>query len=257
MKKNVLSTGATSGIGLATARLFAQKGHNLILTGRRHEKLEEVRKQLDFGESVDVGVLSFDVRDANACREATELLEKRNFNTDILINNAGLAKGFDPIHTGNLDDWDQMIDTNLKGLLYMTRLISPQMVARKSGHIINVCSIAGKEVYPRGNVYCASKHAVDALTRAMRIDLYEHQIKVSQISPGHVEETEFAKVRFNGNEEQSNIYNDFNPLTARDVAESIYFMATRPPHVNVQDMVLFGLQQANANHIDRSGRLFD
>lgn len=257
MKKNVLITGATSGIGLATARLFAQNGHRIVITGRRETRLEEVRKQLDFGAAANIGSLAFDVRNASACEEAVKLLQERDFKVDILINNAGLAKGFDSIHTGNIEDWDQMIDTNIKGLLYMTRLISPLMVARKSGHIINICSVAGKEVYPKGNVYCASKHAVDALTRAMRIDLHEHNIKVSQISPGHVEETEFAEVRFDGNKEKANIYTDFNPLTARDVAETIYFIASRPAHVNVQDVTLFGTQQANANHIDRSGRIFD
>ncbi len=257
MDKNVLITGATSGIGLATARLFAQKGYNLILTGRRADKLNKVKEQLDVGDQLHVGILTFDVRNPAACTEAVGLLKEKNFNIDILINNAGLAKGFDAIHEGNWEDWDQMIDTNVKGLLYMTRLITPLMVERRSGHVINVSSIAGKEVYPKGNVYCASKHAVDALTRSMRIDLCAYGIKVSQISPGHVEETEFAKVRFDGDEEKAKIYSDFNPLTARDIAEAIYFIATRPPHVNVQDITLFGTQQASANYIERTGRLFD
>ena len=257
MNKNVLITGATSGIGLATARLFAQKGYNLILTGRRPERLNDVKKQLDFGEQISIGILTFDVRDPRACEEAVRLLEDRDFHIDILINNAGLAKGYDSIHEGKWEDWNQMIDTNVKGLLYMTRLISPMMVERKQGHIINVSSIAGKEVYPKGNVYCASKHAVDALTRAMRIDLLEHNIKVSQVSPGHVEETEFAKVRFDGDEDKAKIYNDFNPLTARDIAETILFIATRPAHVNIQDVVLMGTQQASANYIERTGRLYD
>jgi NADP-dependent 3-hydroxy acid dehydrogenase YdfG len=257
MKRNILITGATSGIGLATARLFAQHGHNLILTGRREERLQEVKKQLDFGSAIDIGVMAFDVRDSQACTQAVNLLKEREFDVDILINNAGLAKGYHSIHEGNWDDWDQMIDTNIKGLLYMTRLIAPSMVARQSGHIINVCSIAGSEVYPKGNVYCASKHAVDALTKSMRIDLHPFQIKVSQVSPGHVEETEFAKVRFDGDTTKAAIYEDFNPLTARDVADTIYFIATRPAHVNIQDVVLFGSQQANANYIDRSGRRYD
>jgi len=257
MKKKILITGATSGIGLATARCFAQRGHDLILTGRRTEKLEAIRQQLDVGESVDIGILAFDVRDPEACQEAVALLQEKNFHIDILINNAGLAKGYDAIHEGKWEDWNQMIDTNIKGLLYMTRLISPLMVERKAGHIINVCSIAGKEVYPKGNVYCATKHAVDALTKATRLDLHEFGIKVSQVSPGHVEETEFAAVRFDGDQEKSAIYGDFNPLTARDVAETIYFMASQPAHVNIQDIVMFGTQQANGNYINRSGRLYD
>ncbi len=253
----MLITGATAGIGLATARIFAQHGHNLVLTGRRQDRLEKIRDQLDVGEQVDIGILRFDVRDSHACEEALGLLKDKNFHVDILINNAGLAKGYDAIHEGKWEDWNQMIDTNIKGLLYMTRLVSEGMVNRGSGHIINVCSIAGKEVYPKGNVYCATKHAVDALTRATRLDLYEHGIKVSQVSPGHVEETEFASVRFDGDEEKAAIYTDFNPLTARDVADTIYYIATRPHHVNIQDVVLFGAQQANGNFISRSGRLFD
>lgn len=257
MDKNVLITGATSGIGLATARLFAQKGYNLIITGRREERLEDLRQELDSSAPIEVGTLAFDVRNPASCEKAYKLLEDRDFHIDILINNAGLAKGFDPIHEGKWSDWDQMIDTNIKGLLYMTRLITPGMVSRRSGHVINVCSSAGKEVYPNGNVYCATKHAVDALTRAMRIDLHQHQIKVSQVAPGHVEETEFARVRFDGDEDRAAIYNDFNPLTSADVAETIYFIASRPAHVNVQDVVLFGTQQANSNFIARDGRRFD
>lgn len=257
MDKNVLITGATSGIGLATARLFAQKGCNLIITGRRDDRLEALRKELDFGAKTSIGTLAFDVRDPQSCQDAFALLDEKEFHVDILINNAGLARGFDAIHEGKLSDWDQMIDTNIKGLLYMTRLVTPGMVKRRTGHIINICSSAGKEVYPKGNVYCATKHAVDALTRAMRIDLHEHNVKVSQVAPGHVEETEFARVRFHGDTERAAIYNDFNPLTARDVAETIYFIASRPPHVNVQDVVMFGTQQANSNFIARDGRKFD
>jgi|SRR5690606_23219801 len=176
---------------------------------------------------------------------------------DILINNAGLAKGLSPVHEGDLAHWEQMIDTNVKGLLYVTRLISPGMVIRRSGHIINICSTAGKEVHPNGNVYCATKFAVEALTRSMRADLYTHGIRVSQVSPGHVEETEFARVRFDGNAEKANIYRDFNPLTSRDVAEAIYFIASRPPHVNIQDILMMGTQQAGSTMIDRTGRWFD
>lgn len=257
MKKNVLITGATSGIGLATATIFAQHGYNLVLTGRRKEKLEKIRNELDTGKSMHIGILCFDVRSKEACEQAVALLEEREFHVDILINNAGLARGFDSIQDGNWEDWNEMIDTNIKGLLYMTRLIAPHMVERGTGHIINICSVAGKEVYPKGNVYCATKHAVDALTRSMRIDLHDKGIKVSQVSPGHVEETEFAEVRFHGDRDKANIYADFNPLTALDVAEAIYFIASRPPHVNVQDIDIFGTQQASASIIDRTGRKFD
>ncbi|MEO6036789.1 MAG: SDR family NAD(P)-dependent oxidoreductase, partial [Saprospiraceae bacterium] len=175
-------------------------------------------------------------------------------NIDILINNAGLAKGFSPIHEGDTDHWETMIDTNIKGLLYVTRAISPGMVERRRGHIINICSSAGKEVYANGNVYCATKFAVDALTRSMRLDLHQHNIRVSQVSPGHVEDTEFALNRFDGDQEQAQIYNNFQPLRPEDVADVIYYMTTRPAHVNVQDVVLFSTQQASATVVDRSGR---
>ena len=176
---------------------------------------------------------------------------------DILLNNASLAKGFDSIDQGSYDHWDQMIDTNIKGVLHMTRLISPMMIARKSGHIINICSTSGHEVYAKGAVYCATKHAVDALTKGMRLDLYKHGIRVSQISPGHVEETEFVRVRYDGNEEKAKIFEDFNPLKAKDVAETLLFVASRPLHVNIQDVVLLGTQQANSSNINRTGRIYD
>ena len=250
----VLITGATSGIGLATAGVFAQNGYRLILSGRRKDRLDHQGEMLRATFQSDIHTLNFDVRDLAAVEKALDELPAEWREIDILINNAGLAKGLAPIHQGDFDHWETMIDTNLKGLLYMTRLIAPWMVRRKSGHIINVCSTAGKEVYPNGNVYCATKFAVDALTKAMRLDLYQHNIRVSQVSPGHVEETEFALVRFDGNEEKSKIYNDFNPLTSRDVAETIYFIATRPAHVNIQDVLMMGTQQAASTHINRSGR---
>ena len=165
--------------------------------------------------------------------------------------------GKDLINEGKIEHWETMIDTNVKGLLYMTRAISPNMVKRKKGHIINVCSTAGKEVYTNGNVYCATKHAVDALTKGMRLDLYKHNIRVGQISPAMVESTEFAKVRFEGDKKKANIYSDFNPLTSDDVADAIYYMATRPPHINIQDVVLMGTQQANSTNVNRNGRIFD
>jgi len=254
MNKCVLITGAVSGIGQATAREFAAHGYDLILTARREDRLQEIKDELTTAFHVEVQTLCFDIRDQKACAAAMAQVTRP---VDILVNNAGLARGLDFIHEGDLDHWEQMIDTNLKGLLYMTRLISPGMVERKSGHIINLCSTAGKEIYPKGNVYCATKFAVDALTKAMRADLYTHGIRVSQVSPGHVEETEFARVRFDWDTQKASIYSDFNPLTSRDVAEAIYFMASRPPHVNVQDILMMGTQQAGSTMVNRSGRKYD
>jgi NADP-dependent 3-hydroxy acid dehydrogenase YdfG len=254
MKKCVLITGATSGIGLATAREFASHGFDLILTGRREDRLQEISNELASAFQVHVQPLAFDIRHQEECAQAIAQVTRP---VDVLINNAGLARGLDPIHEGHLDHWEEMIDTNVKGLLYITRLISPGMVARKSGHIINLCSTAGKEVYPKGNVYCATKFAVDALTKAIRTDLHTYGIRVSQVSPGHVEETEFARVRFDWDTQKASIYNDFNPLTSKDVAETIYFIASRPPHVNIQDILLMGTQQAGSTMIDKSGRKYD
>jgi len=252
--KVVFITGATSGIGRATAELFARNGYRLIITGRRAERLENLRVEFEAEYQANIKTLNYDVRNPISVKEAVQSLEGDWRNVDILINNAGLAKGFAPIQEGDMRDWEQMIDTNIKGLLYMTRAVSPHMVERRGGHIINVCSTAEHEVYPNGNVYCATKHAVDALTKSMRIDLHKHNIRVSQVSPGHVEETEFALVRFDGDSERAKIYDDFKPLTSSDVAETIYFMATRPAHVNIQDVLLMGTQQASSNHVDRSGR---
>ena len=250
---NVLITGATSGIGHATAIEFAKKNHNLVITGRREDRLAAIAADLMSTYHIDVTALCFDVRDREACERAIESIDGGT-GVDVLVNNAGLASGFDFVHEGDLEDWDRMIDTNIKGLLFMTRLISPKMVERKSGHIINVCSTAGHEVYPRGQVYCATKHAVDALTKGFRLDLHSHGIRVSQVSPAHVEETEFARVRFHWDTEKAKIYEDFQPLKSSDVAEAVYFIASRPPHVNVQDVLLMGTQQANSTTIDRSGR---
>ncbi|MEO6758869.1 MAG: SDR family NAD(P)-dependent oxidoreductase, partial [Saprospiraceae bacterium] len=250
----VLVTGATSGIGRATAELFANAGHRLILTGRRIERLVLLKTQLEAELQTDVLILPFDVRDSGAVSAALENLPDAWQNVDILVNNAGLAKGLAPIQEGNLDHWETMIDTNLKGLLYVTRAISPGMVRRGRGHIINIGSSAGKEVYADGNVYCATKFAVDALTRAMRLDLHKHHIRVGQVSPGAVEDTEFAINRFDGDQQRARIYDDFQPLRPEDVASAIYYMATLPAHVNLQDMVLFSTQQASAAVVDRSGR---
>ena len=254
MNKCILITGATSGIGQASSREFASHGYDLILTGRRSERLDGMQQDLQLEFSVTVSTLNFDVRNYDECAEAVSKIDKP---VDILLNNAGLARGLDFVYDGNIDHWEEMIDTNLKGLLYMTRLISPMMVARQSGHIINLGSSAGKEVYPKGNVYCATKFAVEGFTRSIRTELHTHNVKVSLISPGHVEETEFARVRFDWDTERANIYNDFNPLTSKDIAETIYFIASRPPHVNIQDIFMMGTQQAANLIIDRSGRKYD
>ena len=249
-----LITGATSGIGRATAEIFAKNGYRLILTGRREDRLSEIKEHFEKEFNNKNQVLNFDVRHLDSVKKAVDSIGEEWKNVDILINNAGLASGMSPIHEGDINDWELMIDTNIKGLLYMTRAIAPQMVARRKGHIINISSIAGKEIYPMGNVYIASKHAVDALTRAARVDLHKYNIRVSQVSPGAVEETEFSLVRFHGDAEKAKIYEEFQPLKASDVAESIYFIVSRPEYVNIQDITLMGTQQAGANWYDKSGR---
>ena len=250
----VMITGDTSGMGSASAKIFAKNGFNLVITGRRKDRLEDLKKKLQTKYGVEIVTLCFDIRDNEAVKKAWKSLKMDWRQIDVLVNNAGLAKGFHPIHEGLLEDWETMIDTNIKGLLYITRLVSPVMVKNQKGHIINVCSTAGHEVYPNGNVYSATKFGVDALTRSMRLDLYKHGIRVSQVSPGHVEETEFALVRFDGDEKRSKIYEDFTPLKSKDVAEIIYFMASRSKHINIQDVLVMGTQQAGSNFIDRSGR---
>ena len=252
--KVVFITGSTSGIGKATAELFAKNGYSLILNGRRKERLDATCEEFVKEYDADILLLPFDVRNPADANEAYNSLPTAWQDIDILINNAGLAKGFEPIHEGKLEDWNTMIDTNIKGLLFMTRMISPNMVKRRTGHIINVCSTAGHEAYPNGAVYCATKYAVDALTKGMRLDLYKHNLKVSQVSPAHVEETEFARVRFDWDEDRAKIYEDFQPLKSSDVAAVIYFMASQPDHVNIQDVLMMGKQQANSTNIDRSGR---
>ena len=253
--KTVLITGATSGIGKATAKAFAKGGHHLIITGRREKKLQELTNKSSNKYAIDVMHLSFDVRDVAAVKKAVKQIKLKKKRVDVLINNAGLAKGFGPIHEGKIEDWETMIDTNMKGLLYMTRHIAPMMVKVKNGHIINVASIAGKQVYPNGNVYCATKHAVDALTKAMRIDLHTHSIRVGQVAPGHVEQTDFALVRYNGDAEKAKIYEDFTPVNSKDIAKIIYFMASQPTHVNIQDILVMGSQQASSTIIDKKGRI--
>lgn len=249
-----LITGATSGIGKATATAFAQAGYSLILTGRREDRLEEIQEKLQKKYGVPVRILCFDIRDGEEVREMLQELDETWRNIDILVNNAGLAKGFAPIQEGELHHWETMIDTNIKGLLYITRIVTPWMVARKKGQVVNIGSIAGKEGYPSGNVYCATKFAVDGLTKAMRMDLFKHGIRVSQICPGHVEETEFALVRFDGDAERAKIYEDFKPLKASDIADLILYIVQAPAHVNIQDVVITSTQQASAMLVDRTGR---
>lgn len=243
MKKTALITGATSGIGHATAIEFAKHGINLILCGRRLDRLETIQKSLE--NLTDVHVLNFDVRDKTETFKAIESLPGHFKNIDILINNAGNAHGLDPINEGSIDDWDAMMDINVKGLLYVSKAVIPQMTERKSGHIINIGSSAGKEVYAKGNVYCASKHAVLALTEGMRIDLNPYGIKVGAVSPGLVE-TEFSQVRFKGDKVADSVYKGFKALQAEDIADIIYFAISRPAHVNIADMLVFCTAQASS-----------
>lgn len=251
MNKTVLITGATSGIGKATAILFAKNGYDIIITGRRQEKLKSLEEQLSKDYDINILSLNFDVRKYDEVEKALNYLPEKFQNIDILVNNAGLASGFGPIDQGNPEDWDKMIDTNVKGLLYVTKMITPIMIKRNQGHIINIASIAGKEVYLNGNVYCASKHAVDALSKAMRIDLLPHNIKVTNIAPGMVD-TEFSLVRYKGDKTSAdNVYRGMKPLHANDVAEVIYFTATRPAHVNINDIVIMPTVQANTSHLIR------
>lgn len=248
--KITLITGATSGIGKATAEQLAKMQFPLILCGRRQERLDELKENLS--KFTKIYTLNFDVSDKNAVNEAIESLPNEWKNIEILINNAGNAHGLSTIQEGDTDDWDLMMDINVKGLLYVSRAIIPTMIAQEKGHIINIGSLAGKEVYPRGNVYCASKYAVDALTQGMRIDLNAHGIKVSGINPGLVE-TEFSLVRFKGNSERaSQTYQNFQPLSAQDVAEIIAFTISRPPHVNLADILILPNAQASATIVKKN-----
>ncbi len=251
MKKIILITGATSGIGKASAFKFAQNGYNLILTGRRKERLNNLSKELIEKFNIEVQILNFDIRDRNEVKSHIQSLKEPWVNIDVLVNNAGLAAGLNTFQDGSIDDWETMIDTNVKGLLYISKFVSQLMIENGKGHIINIGSIAGKEVYPNGNVYCATKHAVDALTKAMRIDMVKHGIKVTQIAPGAVE-TEFSLVRLKGDAEKAaNVYNGFEPLHPEDIAESVYYVTTLPPHVNINDLLIMPTAQANAVTINR------
>lgn len=247
--KIALITGSTSGIGRATANLFAQNGIKIILCGRRKDRLEKLSDELS--ELTQVYTLNFDVRNKEAVFSAINSLPKEFSKIDILINNAGNAHGMDTIDEGNIDDWDAMLDINVKGLLYVTKAILPKMIEQKSGHIINIGSTAGKEVYPKGNVYCASKHAVDALNQGMRIDLNGKGIKVGAINPGLVE-TEFSEVRFKGDSERAEkVYQGFTPLKPEDIADVIWFAVTRPPHVNIADLTVMCLDQASSTIVNK------
>ncbi len=247
--KTALITGATSGIGRATAKLFAANGMNLVLCGRRQDRLDELKATL--GKKNRIHTLNFDVRDKDAVFNAIGSLPKDFSDIDILINNAGNAHGLDTIDEGSLEDWDAMLDINVKGLLYVSKAILPKMTAKKSGHIINIGSTAGKEVYPKGNVYCASKHAVDALNQGMRIDLNPYGIRVGAINPGMVE-TEFSKVRFKGDTERAaTVYKGFKALQPEDIADIIYFVVTRPYHVNIADLIVMPTAQASSTIVNK------
>ncbi|ALM08615.1 malonic semialdehyde reductase [Sediminicola sp. YIK13] len=247
--KTALITGATSGIGKATAQLFAANKINLILCGRRQDRLEAL--QNDLGAMTKVHILNFDVRDKDAVLSSINNLPDEFANIDILINNAGNAHGLEPINDGSIEDWDAMLDINVKGLLYVSKAIIPKMVSRKSGHIINIGSTAGKEVYPKGNVYCASKHAVDAINQGMRMDLNPYGIRVGAVNPGLVE-TEFSKVRFKGDDVRAEtVYRGFQPLKPEDIADIIHFVVTRPYHVNIADLVVMPTAQASSTILNK------
>lgn len=248
-KKTVLITGATSGIGLSTARRFAKEGYRLVLCGRRQDRLDALKTEL--GKQTEVLTLNFDVRDRQQVFDAIAGLPDPFGTIDILVNNAGNAHGLDPIDKGSVEDWEAMLDINVKGLLYVSKAVLPQMVERKSGHIINIGSTAGKEVYPKGNVYCASKHAVDAINQGMRLDLNEYGIRVGAVNPGLVE-TEFSQVRFKGDTARADsVYRGYQPLRPDDIADIIFFVVTRPYHVNIADLVVMPTAQASSTIVKK------
>ncbi len=251
MHRITMITGATAGIGEACARKFAAQGHDLILTGRRADRLDALAQALATAHGVQVQALAYDVRDRVAVQQAWESLPADWKNVEILVNNAGLAAGREPLHEGNPDDWDAMIDTNVKGLLYVTRLVLPEMVAARRGHVINMGSVAGREVYPNGNVYCASKFAIEGLSRALRLDVAPYNIKVTTISPGLVE-TEFSVVRFKGDQDKADaVYQGIDPLTGQDIAEMVWFAASQPAHICINDINITCTAQASSNMIVR------
>jgi len=252
MKRIALITGATSGIGEATANLLAGNNFNLILTGRRDDRLADLKKKIQDESGSEVLTLNFDLRNSGETEQALNSLPDNWKKIDVLINNAGLAVGFSSIAEGATDDWERMIDTNIKGLLYITRLVSQKMIKRGEGHIVNISSIAGRETYPMGNVYCATKHAVQSLTKGMRLDFLKHGLKVSSVCPGAVD-TEFALVRYKGDEERAReVYKGYTPLYAQDVAETILFVVTRPKHVNIDDILVMPTDQAYSRDFNRN-----
>lgn len=251
MNKIALITGVTSGIGKATALLLAKNKFDLILTGRRKDRLAAIAKETKDNFGIQVLPLAFDVRNYEEVKKNLGNLPLEWQNIDVLVNNAGLAVGADSIDKGEIDDWNRMIDTNVKGLLFVSKMIMPLMIKRKKGHILNIASIAGKEVYQNGNVYCATKHAVDALSKAMRIDLLRHNIKVTNIAPGMLD-TEFSVVRYKGDQEKANeVYKNMEPLLAEDIAEIILFAVQRPTHVTLNDIVVMPTAQASTSHLKR------
>ena len=248
--KTILITGATSGIGLATAKKFANKKNQLILCGRRQHKLDEISNEIS--KITNVLTLRFDVSDKEEVNKVLENIPKEFSSIDILINNAGNAHGLDTIQEGSLEDWDNMIDSNVKGLLYVSRVIIPKMIQQNSGHIINIGSLAGREVYEKGNIYCATKHAVNAISKAMRIDLNKTGIKVSEINPGLVE-TDFSNVRFKGdNNRAEKVYQGYKALEAKDIADIIEFVINRPSHVNIADILVLPQAQATSSIINKN-----
>jgi NADP-dependent 3-hydroxy acid dehydrogenase YdfG len=249
--KIVFITGGSAGIGKACAMAFAEEGANLLLAARRVERLKELAEELIGKHKIKVKTIKLDVRNRNEVKDTLTSLNDEWKNIDILINNAGLARGFNKIHEGNIDDWEEMIDTNIKGLLYVTRQVLPKMVEQQRGHIINIGSVAGHETYPSGNVYAATKFAVDALTKSIRMDVLDKNIKVSTVDPGLVE-TEFSVVRFSGDEEKANnVYKGIVPLTGEDIADAVLFCATRAEHVNINEVILTPLAQASPTMVHR------
>jgi len=249
-QKTAIITGASSGIGAATALEMAKAGYNLILTGRRESRLEEVKAEILAAFDVNISIHVFDITDRGQVENFVRK-EVKEQQIDVLVNNAGLAAGLSTLHEGDVEDWERMIDTNVKGLLYVTREVAPLMVSQKSGHIINIGSIAGEEVYPNGNVYCATKHAVKAISEGLRKELFDKGIKVTNIAPGLVE-TEFSIVRFHGDEEKAeNVYEGLDPLTPKDIADCVVFAVSRPAHVNIADMLVLSSDQGSATMVNR------
>jgi len=250
-QKIALITGATAGIGYETAHLLAQNNYNLILTGRRKERLESLRKSLESTFDSKIITLNFDIRIKTETEQALNSLPDDWKQIDVLINNAGLAAGLAPVNSADVDDWEDMIDTNVKGLLYTSRIVSSWMIEHQTGHIISISSIAGRESYPNGSVYCGTKHAVEAISKAMRIELLPYGIKVTTIAPGAVD-TEFSLVRFRGDKDRAaKVYKGFTPLSAKDIAETILFVVTRPPHVNIDDILIMPTSQGSARDFNK------